>query len=550
MTKKENALKAFLEESLSYRNFKDLENLIQDSENLEHLPIWPLYFSLKEGSGDQLIEALPLLNKKQRQTLRDLETWSRDQMDVVEFDKWCAYIFRTQDFKVIADLVTAKDFLVYLKGRFNIIVFDQDDPVYPEHDNFFITDDDQFIIEYEKNFSFVQDLKSLIKHFYAHYGVEMARDILISLIPESFLGLQEESYINKRERLREIGHIDYYEALELKSIFTFKSLKNFVEKKLSKLYKVPEQEEDLNLGHYNKVIIPFHNRLGSLFDELEKIQDSSKHQFLLYNFSCLINAQLILSDSFRKTKVEFTELGDQCRQRVNLGLSYIQNLYKDQLGGISVLEYFNFYDLYKIGNSLLLLVRKDLKKELEQLPKKIDRQFLGDHWTVFLEDIFENQFILKGQKQSQLVEDYELYQELVIRKNILLSSLPVITQFYKTVEGLKLSNDSIDIINMDIEEFDFESLLLTQFIRFSLKLEGQGYSIPSAEFWKFLDTIYLNTEKLKKLTQEFFSKYSLDIINNFSLWFNDILVENFEYLKEEDKNSVNLKFISGVLLRP
>ncbi len=548
MTKKENVLKAFLEESLNYRNFKDLESLIQDSANLENLPIWPLYFSLKEGTSDQLIEALPHLNQKQRQTLRDLETWSRDQMDVIEFDKWCVYIFRTQDFKVIKDLVTAKDFLVYLKGRFVITLFDQEDPIYPEHDNFFITDDDQFILEFDKNFTYVQEIKSLLKHFYAHYGVEMARDLLISLIPESFLGLQEESYINKRERLREIGHIDYYEALELKSIFTFKSLESFINKKIKSKYKVSESKATPNLGHYNKVVIPFHNRLGSIFEELEKITDPATHQYLLYNFSCLVNAQLILNDAFRSEKVQFNELGDRCRQRVSLGLSYLQYNYKDKFKDDSVLESFNFYDLYRIGNSLLMLVRKDLKKELEEFGHKINPLFLGDHWTVFVEDIFDNNFLLKRGKNSASVEDYETYQELLIRKNLLVSSMPIIKEFYKTVAEIRASKKKISLLNMNIEDFDFETLILTQFIRDSLNLDSKGYAVTLKSFWKFFDQVYLS-EDLSDFINKFFAKYGLDSINNFSLWFKDILVENFEYLRSENREAVDSKFLSGVLLK-
>ena len=44
------------------------------------------------------------------------------------------------------EFTKSEEFALFLKARFNMWTFDVEDPLYPDHDNYFLTDDQMFLI--------------------------------------------------------------------------------------------------------------------------------------------------------------------------------------------------------------------------------------------------------------------------------------------------------------------------------------------------------------------------------------------------------------------
>ncbi|MBG59069.1 MAG: hypothetical protein CMJ16_01285, partial [Peredibacter sp.] len=214
MNDKKNLLAKIIYEARSYKSFEDIEKLVETGLDLSNVPLQPLYVSLLSTSSEQVASILPKLSTKQRQALLDLDLWKRDAVDVFSFEYWLEVYSKTKEDELIKEFVNNEDFLLYLKSRVNIHTFDVEDPQYPDHDNYFLTDDMLLLIEYSQDYAYANELKYFVRHLYDSMGVENAYSMLFKLINESFSYLQETEYTNKKERLREFGFVDYYDARE------------------------------------------------------------------------------------------------------------------------------------------------------------------------------------------------------------------------------------------------------------------------------------------------------------------------------------------------
>jgi hypothetical protein len=67
MTKPNNLLQNILFEASSYREYEDIEKLVERGINLSSVPVQPLYVSLQNASSDQVALVLSKLSRDQRQ---------------------------------------------------------------------------------------------------------------------------------------------------------------------------------------------------------------------------------------------------------------------------------------------------------------------------------------------------------------------------------------------------------------------------------------------------------------------------------------------------
>ena len=216
---KKDLLSQLLYEAEAYKKFEDIERLVESGMDLSMVPVQPLYVALQNTSSDQVAHILPKLSQEQRQALRDIDLWKKDEVDPESVTYWIDVYSKSTDEKIIQEFVRSEDFLLMLKNQFTIYTFDVEDPEYPEHDNYFLTEDNLLLIEYPENFQLVQELKNLIRQLYAELGVENAYSFLFKMVADSYLIMEEENYTQKNDRLRDFGFVDYYEALEFGATF-------------------------------------------------------------------------------------------------------------------------------------------------------------------------------------------------------------------------------------------------------------------------------------------------------------------------------------------
>ena len=115
---KKDLLSQLLYEAQAYKKFEDIERLVESGMDLSQIPIQPLYVSLLSTSSDQIAQILPKLSSDQRQALRDIDLWKKDEVDPESAFHWMDIYSKCADDEVILEYVKSEDFLLSLKNQF------------------------------------------------------------------------------------------------------------------------------------------------------------------------------------------------------------------------------------------------------------------------------------------------------------------------------------------------------------------------------------------------------------------------------------------------
>lgn len=559
--KQKNFLEKIFLESKAYQKLEDMVALVESGDNLGMIPMQPLYMATKNISSDELALLIPKLSKKQRQTLIDLDFWNKDVVSPEGMGRHIEAYAKLQDENLIASFVKEEDFLLYLKSRINIHTFDAEEPVYPEHNFYFLTDDGLLLIEYDEDFEYPHELQLLIRQLYSSMGVENAYAHLFKLINDSFSMLEEERYQEKKENLREFGFVDYYEANS--KLFPFSNLKKIENFVSSKNALTPELDlEQMNQSLHPSSLSSFSKNLGLLENEVLKINDEKREKFLKFNFIMMVNSVLSINDAFRKGSVELTKISKETVSIINLSISYILHENKN----MSVLEKFDFIDLYKIGASLIAIGKKDIKDALKGTSFDIEEfeYFLGNYWNLFLEDSFLDVPKIQVHDKEEITT-YDLY--LAWQKKIMFfkESIPFAHKFFLVLEKLKNEGKLNDefYLNYQVENIDFEAILISSFINHALgnyamsDVNKMGLTI--GEFRVFIKDFLIkkgdeyqvkdfSEELIKSSIDKFVESFGFSKIQGFGDYLYNIISENiggydFDNLQEED-----FKHIGGPIL--
>ena len=182
MTKK-NLLHLLVEESKAYLGLEKIEQLIQTGNDLSNIPVQPLYMSIRNLPVEAKSALVPRLSKEQREAFLDIDLWTKDYLSVDDFSQWLfVYSSVPDEFKY--EFVKSPEFALFLKARFNIWTFDVEDPQYPDHDYYFLTECNQLLFEYDENCEYVDQLKDAIKMLYSEEGVEKAYSYLFKIVAD------------------------------------------------------------------------------------------------------------------------------------------------------------------------------------------------------------------------------------------------------------------------------------------------------------------------------------------------------------------------------
>lgn len=562
---RKDLLSQLLYEAQAYKKFEDIEKLVEGGKDLAGIPIQPLYVSLRNTSKDQVALILPKLSSEQRQALRDIDLWQKDNLDPNAVYYWMEVYAKCSDDDVILEYVKSEDFLLSLKNQFTIDTFDVDDPMYPDDDNYFLTEDNLLLIAYPEDFILVQELKEMIRRLYSDLGVENAYSFLFKMVVDSYQIMEETIYQDKKERLREFGFVDYYEALEYNASFqSAKQVDDFIKGKKGNTSHL--DSTSVNQSLHATSLVPYQNGLDNIKEALNAITDDKRSQFLHFNFVRLVNARMTLDDAIKNGSMAMSRVGNQTRQSLELGFEYIQSHLPE---GKTTFEIFDFIDLYKVGHSLIEVTRKKIKKAMASTPFEKDdfSYFLGMYWNSILENSYEDvaKFKYDGSSKPLEIKDLDSYKLWNDATDTLIAALPFIHTFFSSIEKLKtdgLLNDQF-YLNFDVDNIDFEAIMISSFINFvggyyqESQIGKMGVTIQELKnfYHKFFnkngEQYLIKGEEdsvLREQTHLFMKKFGLELIPRFDKYLYQIMLEQLNGYEIDGMTEEDFKHIGGPIL--
>ena len=556
-------------ESEAYAQFDMLEKYVQEGKDLSDLPIQPLYMMMRSRPYEEIAVFLSKCSPTQRKIFLDLDLWQRDDLDLENFSFWLKAYSSSPDETIRLEFAKSSEFSIYLKSKFNIWTFDIEDPEYPDHDRYFLTEDNLLLFEFDDDFDSVSEIKRIILDLYSQEGVEKAYAILFKIVSENFLTMQEEEFRFKKERLRDIGFVDYYDALDLDSPFpNINILNNFIKKK-------SKTEAEISSFGKNQLLpksslVSFKEKIGPLEDELQKIKSEKREDFLRFNFLRLINGMMELDSSLKEGSVALLRTGSRTKNTLLLGLDYLKKLSQENVFSISeessLLEVFDFSDLYRIGNTLLKVEQKKLKKALRESPFEDEKdEFLGSIISENIHLSFESPIKFKSlhldvsSKPLDLcdVKTYEGWREFV---TLISSLIPYGVKFFEIYQKLAKSGTISNgyYLNYSVEDLTFESLILSAFANFKLGFFEKGQEnkmgITLDEYKIFVKSLLDDNLKIKQSDElnesidGFISAFGLSKIKDFQTLFMFYLKQELEDADLSDLADEEFKHVGGPII--
>lgn len=561
---KKDLLSQLLYEAQSYKKFEDIEKLVEAGMDLSSIPIQPLYVSLQNTSSDQVAQILPKLSSEQRQALRDIDLWQKDVLDFQAAFRWIEIYARCEDDEVVMEYITSEDFLLSLKNQFNVSTFDAEEPEYPEGNNYFLTEDNQLLIEYPEDFQLVEELKSFMRRLYGELGVENAYAFLFKMVVDSYQIMEEGVYQEKIERLREFGFVDYFEALAYQSPFIkLSQIDDFIKNK--KAYTGSLDPLSANQSLHASSLVPYQSGLDSLKTALDQVDNEKRQQFLHFNFVRLVNARMTLEDALKHGSTAMGRVGNQTKQCLELGFEYVQS----KLSKGHIFDSFDFVDLYKVGHSLIEISKKNIKKAMASTPFEQEDfgYFLGMYWNAFLENSHEDVAKYKFDGSSKALEIKDLHSFTLWNQaaETFIEALPFIQTFFVTLEKLKtegLLNDQF-YLNYEVDNIDFEAIMISSFMNFvggHYQEESAGkMGVTISELKNFYHQFFTKQgqeylikgeedPKLRERTHQFMKKFGLETIVSFDRYLYQIMLEQLNGYEIDGMTEEDFKHIGGPIL--
>ena len=541
---KNNFLGALIEESMQYGLIEEIEKLVQHNNSLSYLPVQPLYMAFKTMIPEKVGLYLEKLDADQRQAFLDIDLWDKDGLDLESFSFWIQSYRNCPNEKIKNEFLQGPEFGLYLKSKLNIWTFDLEEPLYPDHDNYFLTEDNLLLFEFHEDFEQIEEVHELVKDLYSALGVENAYTHLFKYVATSFSHLVEEEYHWKKNRMRDLGFVDYFDALSIDSDIPI--IDNFIDKKTAHTGNIDILGKAQVLPKNS--IIPFREKNDALLDELSKVEDDKRREFLRFNFIRLINATHTLNNSLKSGSVSMARTGKKTRALIDLGFDYL----KINRSSENIFDRFEFEDLYKIGNSLIKDVQGKIKASLKKNNMEETEGFFGAFWSSFLDQSF-SQTIKFEEKDVATVESYNHWQE---RSDLFCQLLPFMEKFFSVYEKLNKSGTLQDAyyLNYNPDDMDFESLLISCFANFKLghfsgDVNRLGITIDEAR--KFLGDILNSSNKLvvdKEGFSDFAKSFALNQIDGFIPYFTGCLKRDFEGLDFKTLTDEEFKHIGGLII--
>lgn len=551
--KPSDVIELVLKEAKAYTSMDLIESYIAEKKSLADLPVQPLYVTIRNLPIEVKSHALSLLSQEQRKVFYDLDLWKKDELDVKEFEGWVTGVAKSPDDKIRFEFASGSEFLTFLKGRFNIWTFDVEDPLYPDHDYYFLTEDNLLLVEYDDNCDIVDEVKNLIRDLYTELGVEKAYQTLFAYVSESYMQVTEDEYRFKKNRLIDYGFVDYFDSLEL--VNALPSL-GHVDLFISKKNKINASIDDLGKVqtlHQNS-IVAFENNHDAISVELAKVKDESRYHYLHFNFVRTINGNMEYAGVFKDGPVAMTRVGKKVRNIINLGLDYIKS--KRTFTDDCLFDYFDFSDLFKVGNTLVSIVQKRVKRELAKNDMdEFDDKFMGQFFENYLDDLFNYEVLVRDiDGEPAPVCSVHLWNILNGRANLIISLLPFVKQMRDGFSAL-MSDGRISshyYLNYETADIDFEAIIISNLVNYSLdkfsSADGPKMGVTIDEYKEFSRKFIENEEALKETIDGFLSQFGLSEVNGAEVYLFDITMDQMSGYVLADLTEDEFKHLGGPII--
>lgn len=501
-------LTQMLEETSYYYDISQIESLVELDQNLAHIPAQPLFFALVNMSSDQAASLLPKLSKEQKQFIFDMGCWERDHLDPQGASKIMELYAQCGDPQTIQKFSTSEAFLLFLKARLHLHTFDVENPIYPDHDYYFLTEDRLFLVEYDEDFLYASELKFILKNLYAKLGVEKAYRKIYGLIMDTYSGLEEEEFQKRQDRLRDYGIPNYIEAKHLTHSFSsLKQIENLIERrKKEKMTQVSELLKNQSL-HY-QMTQAFSEGIETLEKELGENFSSERMDFLRFDFIRLINSCLVSEDAFIEGKLALNRIAKEAHQFIQIAIDYIKP--KEQ----NYLNFLLFTDLLKIGKSLISIEQNQLKKTLQGsfIDSSEHEYFAGHLWNRFIEASFEKPSSLQapGSEEKFIINSFERFKDWKKWNCFFQKLTPYAQEFFNAFEKMRMKallNDSF-YLNYSVDQIDFEALIISNYVNYFLghyqkENSSKKLGVTLQEFLSFIQKDYMQSASLIQFAHAF-----------------------------------------------
>lgn len=560
-------LEVLLKESEAYSSFELIENALESGASLVHYPVQPLYLTIRSLPVERVSELLVRLSPEQRQAFHDLDLWRKDDVDVDTFDFWVQAYSVCPDDEIRSEFFKSNDFIIYLKNRFNIWTFDAEEPEYPDHDNYFLTDDNLLLFEFHSGYALADEVRSLVRQYYGEVGVEQAYTTLFKMVSDGAISQAEEEYRFKKERLRDFGFVDYFEALELISAFPkMEVLKSFLSKKTILTPRLDPNALKQALHHSS--VASYKGKIDSLSQEMDKVSERARIDYLTFSFIRLVNATVEIDGALKEGTVAMGRVGKKTRQRLLLGLDFVRDFVRREglASDQSLLDRFDFSDLYRVGHTLIALMQRPLKREMGKYGfDESAESFLGTTWNDLLDLIFDETLKTRASEgvggSARDVENYADFKIIESEAQTLLESLPFVKRFFDEMSKLREEGrlHSSYYINYAAEDIDYEAILISSFANHFLSQFGAHavsgkLGLTMGEFESFVSKVMneeqevLSFDQLETPIRAFLEEYALSAITGKARYLHQLLKNQLEGYDYKNMGDDEFKHVGGPIL--
>lgn len=550
-----NLIQKMLLEVQAYQSLEKMEALIETESDLSPLPLQPLYLSFHALPPQKTASYLPKLSCEQRQSLIDLDFWHKDELDLASFEYWLDSYSAVTDEKVRQEFLMGEDFYHYLKARFNVWTFDTEDPQYPDHDHYFLTDDSQLLFEFDETYNRSDQVRELIREIYGLLGVDEGYSYFFKMVSSSYLELTEERFQQKKRRLEDFGVVDYYDSLKLQSPFS--NLESMVAQLRKKAREAMTPEID-DVGKNQtlalRAVSAFKGKTALIEKELELISEVKREDFLRFDLIRTVNANLAFTDALKEGSIQIKSVGEKTIAAVNLGLQFLRNEFSNEVGEGSILDAFDFGDCYRVGQSMIHFELGSTKKLLTKTFSDGADGFLGKRFESVLDASFQNwpSLIAEEGKWREVVsyDDYLVWKSEI---ELIRSLIPLAGTFYQLVSELR-ADDRIEdyyYLNYNLSDIDFEVILMTQFAHHVLEIDAgqKKLGITLVEFKKFAKSLQFERGMLvSPFLESFMAKYQLVGISGLHEYLGKIIFDQLEGYDWDEISDEEFKHVGGPII--
>ena len=375
--------------------------------------------------------------------------------------------------------------------------------------------------------------------------------------------MQENEYREKKERLRDIGFVDYYDALEFISSFPSKShIDHFINNK--KALNADLGVNSLNQTLNSYAIRPYIDAFDFLDTEVSKVKDQKRIDYLKFNFLRMVNATMTLDDALKSGKIAMNRVAKKNIFYLQMGFSYMIEKFKTSQEK-SFFDFFDFSEVFRVGHGVLSLEKSRIRKVMikNQFGDEDVDKFLGDFWNDYLDNSMVEMPEVKmrwGETQLDfMVNTNNNYRLWEVINNCLCELIPFIKKFSETWRKV-LDDGQLQshlYLNYDLEEVDFESILLSSFGNYllgHLDSETKKLGITIDEFKKIYqrhfdaDGKVLSNKNLKIDIESFAKSFGLGEVEHFEQFMMAICLENLEGYRLADLSETDFKHIGGPII--